>query len=347
MAINTLLHEMIHIADYTLHPEHFYDDSYDSHMSDFFQGWMEKINGLGYWVTVYVGHEEINDIKAETAKKNKGKEAIAVLAKWRGESGNYDIAWTERKYMANVVEKNTATYYTALIFCYFTDTADMLTMKECKGKLMKGNIISSGKLDKYRDKVELPGFKKVNVDKLLISDNEKMMLNKTSLIITQQIISDVNKMVDELYFKHYVRGNKYLSFSSKILNINKKSYWVTLCEGITETTICKYKGTIMIDIPMSAETSKRIREEYRKRENGEAYSLARIENNISHEVEEGLREMETVEDIMRESRNRRMSLDVIVEEKIKDFVDRQTDKTDDSIVNVKELGDGSEIVTQW
>ena len=71
IATNTLLHEMIHIADYTLHPEHFFDDSYDSHTSDFFQGWMEKINSMGYWVTVSVDHEENNEIKARDQGRDR------------------------------------------------------------------------------------------------------------------------------------------------------------------------------------------------------------------------------------------------------------------------------------
>ena len=347
IATNTLLHEMIHIADYTLHPEHFFDDSYDSHTSDFFQGWMEKINSMGYWVTVSVDHEENNEIKAETAKKNRGKEAIAILAKWRGESGNYDIAWTERKYIPNVIMKNSSSYYTTLIFCNFKDTGDMLVSKECKGKLMRGNIISSGEMEKYCDKLELPGFMKVNVDELLLSNDEKTILIRNVDTVTDEIMTDIENMFDNLKIGTHINGNGHLSISSDFLYKNGKTYWVAITEVASKTSLSLYKGTIIVHIPMSRETSARIREEYEKRKNGNVYSLYKIMNNVTREIEDGFRDIKTIESIMTESRNRRLSLDVIVEEKIKDFVDRQTDKTDDSIVNVKELGDGTEIITQW
>ena len=223
----------------------------------------------------------------------------------------------------------------------------MLVSKECKGKLMRGNIISSGEMEKYCDKLELPGFMKVNVDELLLSNDEKTILIRNVDTVTDEIMTDIENMFDNLKIGTHINGNGHLSISSDFLYKNGKTYWVAITEVASKTSLSLYKGTIIVHIPMSRETSARIREEYEKRKNGNVYSLYKIMNNVTREIEDGFRDIKTIESIMTESRNRRLSLDVIVEEKIKDFVDRQTDKTDDSIVNVKELGDGTEIITQW
>lgn len=52
-AKSTLLHEMIHVEDFTFHPEHFYEDgrwignTYHPHGSEFFEPEMRRINSLG------------------------------------------------------------------------------------------------------------------------------------------------------------------------------------------------------------------------------------------------------------------------------------------------------------
>lgn len=348
IATNTMLHEMIHIADYAFYPEHFFDNDYDSHMSDFFQGWMEKINSMGYSVSVTVTNEERDIIKKESAKMNQEKEAIAIVAKWYGSDRYYDIAWTERKYLADVVAKNSDRHYQTLTFCRILNN-NILTSKECKGKLMKGSMFAYGISKQYLQQnknIELPGFKQVDVSYKILSNREKMMLLNEMDTISRSLILDLNMMFDNLAIERKTNGDGQIAFS-RILELNGRDYYFTIGDRHTEIGIWTYKGMTMIDIPMRKETVRAMKEEYKKRENGQVYFLSKIENAITREVEEGLRNIKTAESMLGESRNRRLNLDVIVEEKIKDFVYRQTDKTDDSIVNVKELGDGSEIVTQW
>lgn len=353
IAINTLLHEMIHIADYTLHPEHFFDEYYDSHKSDFFQGWMKRINDMGYWVTETTTKKELEDVKSASIKKNNDKKAIAILAKWYGDSGRYDIAWTENKFMPDVVCKNSYTHYQSITFCNIADN-NMLTAKECKGKMMRGNIIEDGveknMLQKYSGQIIFPGFKKVDVSHRIISYKEKETLINNSYAFTEQIIERIQKIFDNCEMQRYTNRNGLFSASSDISYIDGKRYWVSVSErlkDVSHTSVDILRGIITVNIPIRKDTMEKLREEYNKRIEGQVYFQSRFEGDIEQEIEEGLMNIITAEQMIRENKNNKPNIELVVEETIKEFVDKITASTDKSIVDVKELEDGSVIVTQW
>lgn len=81
--VNTLLHEMIHIEDYTLHPEHFVTRDYswrsrfqykkrrgyDAH-GEWFLAEAERINGYGFHVAAYVQDWEISQSQLSQSNKD-------------------------------------------------------------------------------------------------------------------------------------------------------------------------------------------------------------------------------------------------------------------------------------
>lgn len=83
--LTTLLHEMIHIADYTLHPEHFgivkngrkQLAQYDSHGEDFFLPEARRLSADGWNIEKYVSEEErsvshlSNEVNIRNQKKGK------------------------------------------------------------------------------------------------------------------------------------------------------------------------------------------------------------------------------------------------------------------------------------
>ncbi len=84
--LHTLLHEMIHIADYTFHPEHFIRNhkrvsrSYDVH-GYWFMKEAERINKFGWHISNIVTNEEvkISSYSATTKKNIDRKKSSAVV----------------------------------------------------------------------------------------------------------------------------------------------------------------------------------------------------------------------------------------------------------------------------
>ena len=93
--INTLLHEMIHIADYTFHPEHFIRNGrrvsghhYDAH-GYWFQSEAKRIEKFGWVITKHITKEEQNVSKLSAKSKEclERKKDVALICVLRGSSG--------------------------------------------------------------------------------------------------------------------------------------------------------------------------------------------------------------------------------------------------------------------
>ena len=93
--LNTLLHEMIHIADYTFHPEHFIRNGrrvsghhYDAH-GYWFKAEAKRIEKFGWVITKHVTKEEENVSKLSAKSKEclERKKDVALLCVLRGSTG--------------------------------------------------------------------------------------------------------------------------------------------------------------------------------------------------------------------------------------------------------------------
>ena len=93
--LNTLLHEMIHIADYTFHPEHFIRNGrrvsghhYDAH-GYWFQSEAKRIEKFGWVITKHITKEEQNVSKLSAKSKEclERKKDVALICVLRGSSG--------------------------------------------------------------------------------------------------------------------------------------------------------------------------------------------------------------------------------------------------------------------
>lgn len=93
--INTLLHEMIHIADYTFHPEHFIRKGrrvsrryYDAH-GYWFKAEAKRIEKFGWTISKHVTKEEQNVSKLSAKSKAclERKKDVALICVLRGSTG--------------------------------------------------------------------------------------------------------------------------------------------------------------------------------------------------------------------------------------------------------------------
>ena len=93
--LNTLLHEMIHIADYTFHPEHFIKNgrrvsghSYDAH-GYWFLAEAKRIEKFGWVITKHVSKEDQKVSKLSVRSKEcvERKKDVALLCVLRGSTG--------------------------------------------------------------------------------------------------------------------------------------------------------------------------------------------------------------------------------------------------------------------
>ena len=93
--LNTLLHEMIHIADYTFHPEHFIRNgrrvsghSYDAH-GYWFLAEAKRIEKFGWVITKHVSKEDQKVSKLSVRSKEcvERKKDVALLCVLRGSTG--------------------------------------------------------------------------------------------------------------------------------------------------------------------------------------------------------------------------------------------------------------------
>jgi len=93
--LNTLLHEMIHIADYTFHPEHFIRNGrrvsghhYDAH-GYWFQSEAKRIEKFGWVITKHVTKEEekVSKLSVHSEKCLERKKDVALICVLRGTTG--------------------------------------------------------------------------------------------------------------------------------------------------------------------------------------------------------------------------------------------------------------------
>lgn len=73
---NTLLHEMIHIADFFYHPEHYKSKSYNAHGFKFFQPEAKRISKEGWTITAKVTNEEVAVSKLSALNEIKRQKKI-------------------------------------------------------------------------------------------------------------------------------------------------------------------------------------------------------------------------------------------------------------------------------
>lgn len=80
---NTLLHEMIHIADYYHYPEHFwngkYKVKYDAHGPIFFQKEAQRLKQYGWDIEKYVDRKKGEVTESEWAKKKLAQPYYLIL----------------------------------------------------------------------------------------------------------------------------------------------------------------------------------------------------------------------------------------------------------------------------
>ena len=93
--LNTLLHEMIHIADYTLHPEHFIKNGhrvsghrYDAH-GWWFQNEAKRIEKFGWIITKHITkeEEEVSKLSISSERCLARRKNDAILCVVRGTTG--------------------------------------------------------------------------------------------------------------------------------------------------------------------------------------------------------------------------------------------------------------------
>lgn len=359
IATNTLLHEMIHVCDYVTHPEHFLGEGYDSHKSDFFQSWLRELNDKGYWVTESAQNIEINTAKTVQAKKSERQEAIAVIAFWNDQT-YCDIFWTEEKYLPNIIAKNSGTYYTSLVLCKVNDNS-ILTMPECKGKATKRHYIAQlppaqVRVEYPNGEIQLPGYKEIDTMSKILSKEEVSTILRNADDIRMSIISKLDKIIDTKTIDRNTNKYGMFSVSSKFFDLTKNTnYSVSVKEGGKGIEVYHLQGTLLITIPLEKETVQKFKEIYTKRCNNEIYfGYNEMMQEVADTIIKGLTSIPTTENMLNESR-KKSRLDRIIKEAIKEFVDpiitkgpqKTIDATDKSVVDVKELGNGAEIITQW
>lgn len=359
IATNTLLHEMIHVCDYVTHPEHFLGEGYDSHKSDFFQSWLRELNDKGYWVTESTQNIEINTAKTVQAKKSERQEAIAVIAFWNDQT-YCDIFWTEEKYLPNIIAKNSGTYYTSLVFCKVNDNS-ILTMPECKGKATKRHYIAQlppaqVKVKYGNGEIQLPGYKKIDVNSRILSKEEVSTILRNADDIRMSIISKLDKIIDDKTIDKNTNRNGMFSVFSKLFDLTKNTHFaVSVKEGQNQIEVFQSKDILFVEIPLEKETVQKFKEIYAKRCNDEVYfGYDEMIQEVADTIIRGLTSIPTTENMLNESR-KKSRLDRIIKEAIKEFVDpiitkgpqKTIDATDKSVVDVKELGNEAEIITQW
>lgn len=90
---NTLIHEMIHIADYHFHPEHFINRRrYDAHGPEFFLKEAARIAPYGFDITKYVSQEQksVSQLNPDTQKKLERKATVGTpIALYQRGGGNW------------------------------------------------------------------------------------------------------------------------------------------------------------------------------------------------------------------------------------------------------------------
>jgi len=164
--INTLLHEMIHIADYTFHPEHFIRNGrrvsgrhYDAH-GYWFQSEAKRIEKFGWTISKHITYEEqkISKLSERSEKCLARKKDVALICVIRGTSGmNFyfktdiykvkDVKATIKRYNFYYIgEVKKVEFYT------FDD--EKLAVKRSCGKNLRGWFLNNEKMLKKLESIK-------------------------------------------------------------------------------------------------------------------------------------------------------------------------------------------------
>ena len=156
--LNTLLHEMIHIADYTLHPEHFIRNGrpvsghhYDAH-GYWFLAEAKRIEKFGWTVSKHVTNEEqkISKLSEQSKKCLERKKDVALICVIRGTSGMNFYFKTDIYKVKDVKAtiKRYNFYYIGEVrkIEFYTFDDDKLATKRSCGKNLRGWFLNNEKM---------------------------------------------------------------------------------------------------------------------------------------------------------------------------------------------------------
>ena len=156
--LNTLLHEMIHIADYTLHPEHFIRNGrpvsghhYDAH-GYWFLAEAKRIEKFGWTVSKHVTNEEqkISKLSEQSKKCLERKKDVALICVIRGTSGMNFYFKTDIYKVKDVKAtiKRYNFYYIGEVrkIEFYTFDDDKLAAKRSCGKNLRGWFLNNEKM---------------------------------------------------------------------------------------------------------------------------------------------------------------------------------------------------------
>ena len=164
--INTLLHEMIHIADYTFHPEHYFKNgrkvsghTYDAH-GYWFQSEAKRIEKFGWTISKCVTNEEqkISRISDNSEKCLARKKDVALICVVRGTTG-MNFYFKTDIYKVRLI-KNTISRYNFYHIGnvrkveFYTFEDDKLSAMRSCGKRLTGWFANNEKTMKLLEKIK-------------------------------------------------------------------------------------------------------------------------------------------------------------------------------------------------
>lgn len=196
--LTTLLHEMIHIADYTLHPEHFgivkngrkQSAHYDAHGEDFFLPEARRLSADGWNIEKYVSEEEksVSHLSSQVNIRNqkKAKKGI-IIGLFYYNDGLYGFMKTNKEHFEYLTEKNfewfrksLSKYPISKVEWYFTHIAELASIRACN----QGWTCYKYKTTELADKLKQEGtlLKTVNANNNNDNNNSKPLVNDLNVI---------------------------------------------------------------------------------------------------------------------------------------------------------------------
>ena len=156
--IQTLLHEMIHIADYTFHPEHFIRNGrrvsghhYDAH-GYWFQSEAKRIEKFGWVITKHITKEEekVSKLSVRSEKCLERKKDVALICVLRGTTGMNFYFKTDiykAKMIPSTIKRYRFTYIGEVrkIEFYTFEDEKLAAMRSC-GKRLSGWHLDNEKM---------------------------------------------------------------------------------------------------------------------------------------------------------------------------------------------------------
>jgi len=161
--LNTLLHEMIHIADYTFNPHHFirnhkkvHGRSYDAH-GYWFQSEAKRIDKFGWKITKYITKEEqqVSKLSVNSKKCLDRKKDIALICVLRGSTGMnfyFKTDINKVKMIPSTIKKYKFFYIGEVrkIEYYTFDNNELASRRSCGKKLFGWHLNNIDMLNKLK-----------------------------------------------------------------------------------------------------------------------------------------------------------------------------------------------------